>query len=133
MSFNTYGRKETTIGGGNAVWRKVNAKYQSGGVLDLHAAKFVPAGTPVSLDPAGNVASIVESTSELTTAVSNNHVIGFIENDVNVLEGETGTCAIVVDGELYVDRVNVEFATMKAVADKCPKVTLIYDLAHNAG
>ena len=133
MSFNTYGRKKTTIGGGNAVWRKVNAKYQSGGVLDLHAAKFVPAGTPVSLDPAGNVASIIENTSELNTAVSNNHVIGFIENDVNVLEGETGTCAIVVDGELYVDRVNVDFATMKAVADKCPKVTLIYDLAHNAG
>ena len=133
MSFNTYGRKETTIGGGNAVWRKVNAKYQSGGVLDIHAANFVPAGTPVSLDPAGNVALIIENTSKLNTAVSNNHVIGFIENDVDVLEGETGTCAIVVDGELYVDRVNVEFATMKAVADKCPKVTLIYDLAHNAG
>lgn len=132
MSFNTYGRKETTIGGGNAVWRKVNAKYQSGGVLNLGAA-FVPAGTPVSLDPAGNVASIIVNTSGLNTAVSNNHVIGFIENDVNVLEGETCTCAIVVDGELYVDRVNVEFATMKAVADKCPKVTLIYDLAHNAG
>ena len=133
MSFNTYGRKETTIGGGNAVWRKVNAKYQSGGVLGLGAAKLVPAGTPVSLDPAGNVASIIENTSKLNTAVSNNHVIGFIENDVNVLEGEKGTCSIVVDGELYVDRVNVEFATMKAVADKSPKVTLIYDLAHNEG
>ena len=95
MSFNTYGRKETTIGGGNAVWRKVNAKYQSGGVLNLGAAKLVPAGTPVSLDPAGNVASIIENTTKLNTAVSNNHVIGFIENDVNVLEGEVGTCAIV--------------------------------------
>jgi len=131
MGFNTYGSKNKEYGGGKTVWRKVNAKYQSGATIDiseLAVGDIVEAGTPVSLKPASHVATVLKNAGEVTAANEAKLVIGYIENDVVKEDGDTyGTCAVVVDGELYADRCAYDGAVVAAAA-YCPKVTLIREV-----
>lgn len=140
MSFNSYTIKKKTIGGGNVVWRKVNAVLQSGVSIpqsELAEAKIIPAGTPVAYSAPGGECVIIKSEVELNKykALAGWN-FGFILNDVVVeayVESESefsvthcATASVVIDGELYAQRVNN--TQVLSVGALCPKITLLLDV-----
>ena len=144
MSFNSYTIKKKTIGGGNVVWRKVNAVLQSGVSIpksELTEAKIIPAGTPVAYSAPGGECAIIKSEVELNKykALAGWN-FGFILNDVVVealkIVGNASvtlyaTASVVIDGELYAQRVNN--TQVLSVGALCPKITLLLDVqASNA-
>ena len=145
MSFNSYTIKEKTIGGGNVVWRKVNAVLQSGVSIpqsELAEAKIIPAGTPVAYSAPGGECVIIKSEVELNKykALAGWN-FGFILNDVvveapvevedNYTQTTSATPSVVIDGELYAQR--VDNTQVLSVGALCPKITLLLDVqASNA-
>lgn len=140
MSFNSYTIKKKTIGGGNVVWRKVNAVLQSGVSIpqsELAEAKIIPAGTPVSYSAPGGECAIIKSEVELNKykALAGWN-FGFILNDVvveapvevedNYTKTAYATASVVIDGELYAQRVNN--TQVLSVGALCPKITLLLDV-----
>ena len=140
MSFNSYTIKKKTIGGGNVVWRKVNAVLQSGVSIpqsELAETKIIPAGTPVAYSAPGGECAIIKSEENLNKykALAGWN-FGFILNDV-VVEAPVGaedihtkttyaTASVVIDGELYAQRVNN--TQVLGVGALCPKITLLLDV-----
>ena len=147
MSFNSYTIKKKTIGGGNVVWRKVNSVLQSGVSIpqsELAEAKIIPAGTPVAYSAPGGECAIIKSGEDLNKykALAGWN-FGFVLNDVVIetpvlnVEDGTGsmtiyaTASVVIDGELYAQRVNN--TQVLSVGALCPKITLLLDVqASNA-
>ena len=145
MSFNSYTKKGKTIGGGNVVWRKVNSVLQSGVSIpqsELGEAKIIPAGTPVAYSAPGGECAIIKSEVELNKykALAGWN-FGFILNDVvveapvevedNHTKTTYATASVVIDGELYAQRVNN--TQVLSVGALCPKITLLLDVqASNA-
>lgn len=140
MSFNSYTIKEKAIGGGNVVWRKVNAVLQSGVSIprsELAETKIIPAGTPVAYSAPGGECAIINNSNAFNTYSKKpaGWNLGFILNDV-VIEAYTetkgglaatmfATASVVTDGELYVQRVNNDWAIR--IGELCPKITLLLD------
>ena len=139
MSFNSYTIKKKAIGGGNVVWRKVNSVLQSGVSIprsELAEAKIIPAGTPVAYSAPGGECAIIRSEENLNKykALAGWN-FGFILNDVVIeapVENESeysktlyATASVVIDGELYAQRVNN--TQVLSVGALCPKITLLLD------
>lgn len=135
MGFNTYGSNVKTIGGNSKViWRKVNAKLQSGCTIDLSGygeGDIIPAGTAVAVSSIGGAATVCKSAAEVATAkTSGATMFGLTENDVVKEKGDTmGTCAVVIDGEIYVSRLSSDDAIKAAVAVKAetPGIKMIVE------
>lgn len=134
--FNTYGANTKTIGGDSKViWRKVNGLIQGGGTVslsDINVGDVIPAGTAVALDVVGGIATICKSADEVTAAKGSNTMFGLILNDIHKDEGDViGTCAVVVDGEIYVNRLADDNAIKAAVAVAAlsPKIVLLVESA----
>lgn len=140
MSFNSYTIKQKKIGGGNVVWRKVNAVLQSGVSIpqsELAEAKIIPAGTPVAYSTPGGECVIIDNSNAFDTYSKKpaGWNLGFILNDVVIeayVDSENecsgtpyATASVVIDGELYVLRVNNEWTFR--IGELCPKITLLFD------
>lgn len=126
MGFNTYGSRTKQIGGDSKViWRKVNSKIQSGGTIDLssyNVGDIIPAGTAVVQETVGGEITLYKGG---TLDAKQAYMVGFTENDICKEEGDTiGTCAIVTDGELYVNRL---------ADDEAIKVALLLKTAYAPG
>lgn len=131
MAFNSYGNTVTEIGGSNVVWRKVNAVLQSGVDLsdECGSKKIIAAGTPVAWNTVGGKGTLLTTAELVTTNKALN--IGYILNDVNLAAGDTyATASVVIDGELYVDRIGESgvVAAAKAAKAYAPKVVLINEV-----
>ena len=140
MSFNSYTIKGKTIGGGNVVWRKVNAVLQSGVSIpksELAEAKIIPAGTPVAYRVPGDECAIIRSNEDFNKCNGiEGCSFGFILNDVVIeapIVGEDNssatilaTASVVIDGELYAQR--VDNTQVLKVGALCPKITLLLDV-----
>jgi hypothetical protein len=140
MSFNSYTIKVKIIGGGNVVWRKVNAVLQSGVSIPgskLGGAKIIPAGTPVAYSAPGGECVIIDNSDAFNTYSKKptGWNLGFILNDVvieafidseNELSGTYyATASVVIGGELYVERVNNDWAI--SIGELCPNITMLFD------
>ena len=107
MGFNTYGKREKTIGGSLVVWYHVEHAYPSGGTIDilgmgLSAGDIIPAGSMCALDFAGGTLKIVPSTA---TVPELEEVNGLLLNDVSIEEGnDYATGAVVYEGTIYEER-----------------------------
>lgn len=138
MSFNSYTIKGKIIGGGNVVWRKVNAVLQSGVSIpqsELAEAKIIPAGTPVAYGAPGGGCAIIRSDEDFNKYNGiEGCSFGFILNDVvikaevedNYTKTTYATASVVIDGELYAQRVNN--TQVLKVGALCPKITLLLDV-----
>lgn len=124
MGFNTYGSHTQQIGGNSkVVWRKVNAKLQSGGTIALTGysdGDIIPAGTAVALSAVGGAATVCKTKEAVAAAkTAGATMFGLTENDIVKVQGDTvGTCAVVLDGEIYVNRLGDDDAVKAAVAVK---------------
>lgn len=84
-TFNTYGKKTTTFGGGYSVWRSVdpNGKWQAGGqVTNLPAVgSVIAAGTPVALDTEAHTAKILNFFKIHTAVTTSDEVVKVVVAD----------------------------------------------------
>lgn len=140
MSFNSYTIKRKTIGGGNVVWHKVNAVLQSGVSIpqsELAEEKIIPAGTPVAYGAPGGECAIIRSNEDFNKYNGiEGCSFGFILNDVviealvevedNYTKTTYATASVVIDGELYAQR--VDNTQVLKVGALCPKITLLLDV-----
>ena len=84
---------------------------------------------PVAWNTAGGKGTLLTTAELVTTNKALN--IGYILNDVNLAAGDTSaTASVVIDGELYVDRIGESgiVAAAKAAKAYAPKVVLINEV-----
>ena len=105
---NTISKRSATIGGSVECWIDVQKMIHFGRKLDLTgiaAGTVIPAGTMVHFDNNSDIAEIINATDNNTKLDSVN---GLTRHDVKVVEGTYfASVAIVVEGKLYGDAVNV--------------------------
>lgn len=128
-TFNTIAQNSTEIGGGCAVWARVNKCFQGGGYIDttsLTPGTVIPAGTPVIFDGPGKKVTLVTGTA--LTKANLAKVNGLIFNDVCIPTGvvET-TCAVVYDGKVYANRANGGNGLQVSLKAQLPCIEFIYE------
>ena len=125
MGFNTYERRDKTIGGSVPVWIKVDRQDQAGGRIDISgytAGDVIPAGSMCFLDVEGGTLQIIKSTNASATLLKVN---ALLLNDVYIEEGDTyATGAAVYAGNVYGDRIPTIPASVKL---QLPMIRFTYE------